>query len=196
MREEEKLGLNSSSTADIRIDGVRVAAIACSTRSARDSPSRWRRSTAGASASLRRPSASRRRHYDTARAYAPERRQFGRRIAEFQAIQFALAEMATSIDAARLLTYRAAWRKQAGAAAHAAEGAKAKLFASRVAVETSSSAIQVLGGYGYTKEFPVERYYRDAKVTEIYEGTSEIQRIVIARQILQHQERLLPVGAV
>jgi alkylation response protein AidB-like acyl-CoA dehydrogenase len=133
--------------------------------------------------------------YETARSYALERRQFGRRIADFQAIQFSLAEMATQIDAARLLTYRAAWRKQEGLP-HTAEGAKAKLFASRVAVETAASAIQVLGGYGYTKEFPVERHYRDAKVTEIYEGTSEIQRIVIARQILAQHDRVLPVPAV
>ena len=88
--------------------------------------------------------------------------------------------MATEIAAARLLTYRAAWLKQQGLP-HSLEGAQAKLFASAVARRQTGEAIQVLGGYGYTKEFPVERYYRDAKVTEIYEGTSEIQRLVIAR---------------
>ncbi len=116
------------------------------------------------------------------------------RIADFQAIQFKLADMATEIDAARMLTYRAAWLKQAGLP-HTAEGAKAKLFASGVARRQTAEAIQVLGGYGYTREFPVERYYRDAKITEIYEGTSEIQRIVIARNILaQHEGRVAPPG--
>jgi alkylation response protein AidB-like acyl-CoA dehydrogenase len=96
--------------------------------------------------------------------------------------------MATEIDAARLLTYRAAWLKQEGRP-HSVEGAKAKLYASEMARRQTAEAIQILGGYGYTKEFPVERYYRDAKITEIYEGTSEIQRLVIARSILGRQTR-------
>jgi alkylation response protein AidB-like acyl-CoA dehydrogenase len=121
--------------------------------------------------------------YDFARNYALERRQFGKRIGEFQAIQWKLADMATEIDAARLLVYRAAWLKQQGRP-HTEAGAKAKLFASEMARRQTAEAIQILGGYGYTKEFPVERYYRDAKITEIYEGTSEIQRLVIARSIL------------
>ena len=110
------------------------------------------------------------------------------RIGDFQAIQWKLADMATEIDAARLLTYRAAWLKQQGRP-HTAEGAKAKLFASEMARRQTAEAIQILGGYGYTKEFPVERYYRDAKITEIYEGTSEVQRIVIARSLLARAER-------
>src|SRR3989442_1506559 len=101
--------------------------------------------------------------------------------------------MAPEIDAARLLVYRAAWLKQAGRP-HTEEGAKAKLFASEMARRQTGEAIQILGGYGYTKEFPVERYYRDAKITEIYEGTSEIQRLVIARQILGHHERAAQVS--
>ena len=121
--------------------------------------------------------------FDVARRYALERRQFGKRIADFQAIQWKLADMATEIDAARLLTYRAAWLRDRGEE-HGEVGAKAKLFASEVARRQTAEAIQVLGGYGYTREFPVERYYRDAKVTEIYEGTNEIQRLVIARSIL------------
>ena len=121
---------------------------------------------------------------ETATAHALEREQFGSKIAEFQAIQFKLADMATEISAARLLTYRAAWLKQSGLP-HAAEGAMAKLHASRVAVQASQEAIQVLGGVGYTTASPAERYYRDAKITEIYEGTSEIQRIVIARDLLR-----------
>jgi alkylation response protein AidB-like acyl-CoA dehydrogenase len=131
--------------------------------------------------------------YDFARTYSLERRQFGKRIAEFQAIQHKLADMSTEIDAARLLVYRAAWLKQQGRP-HAEEGAKAKLYASEMARRQTAEAIQILGGYGYTKEFPVERYYRDAKITEIYEGTSEIQRLVIARSILGLKERELAAG--
>ena len=101
-------------------------------------------------------------------------------IADFQAIQHKLANMSMEIDAARLLILRAAWLKDSGRP-HTEAGAKAKLFASEMARRQTAEAIQVLGGYGYTKEFPVERYYRDAKITEIYEGTSEIQRLVIAR---------------
>jgi alkylation response protein AidB-like acyl-CoA dehydrogenase len=131
--------------------------------------------------------------YDFARNYALERKQFGKRIADFQAIQWKLADMATEIDAARLLVYRAAWLKQEGKP-HTEAGAKAKLFASEMARRQTAEAIQILGGYGYTKEFPVERYYRDAKITEIYEGTSEIQRLVIARSILGLQQRALAQG--
>jgi butyryl-CoA dehydrogenase len=131
--------------------------------------------------------------YDFARNYALERKQFGKRIGEFQAIQWKLADMATEIDAARLLVYRAAWLKQQGKP-HTEAGAKAKLFASEMARRQTAEAIQILGGYGYTKEFPVERYYRDAKITEIYEGTSEIQRLVIARSILGLQQRAMAQG--
>jgi alkylation response protein AidB-like acyl-CoA dehydrogenase len=126
--------------------------------------------------------------YDVASGYAKERHAFGRPIADFQAIQFKLADMATEIEAARLLVHRAAWLKE-NDRPHAEAGAKAKLFASEMARRQTGEAIQILGGYGYTKEFPVERYYRDAKITEIYEGTSEIQRIVIARSILGLQDR-------
>ena len=120
---------------------------------------------------------------EVATAYAKERHAFGRAIGGFQAIQHKLADMQTEIEAARALTLRAARLKQAGLP-HTVEGAQAKLFASRVARHQTGEAIQVLGGYGYTKEFPAERYFRDAKVTEIYEGTSEIQRLVIARSLL------------
>jgi alkylation response protein AidB-like acyl-CoA dehydrogenase len=130
--------------------------------------------------------------YDVARSYALERRQFGHRIADFQAIQWKLADMSMEIDAARLLVYRAAWLKEQGEP-HTEAGAKAKLYASEMARRQTGEAIQILGGYGYTKEFPVERYYRDAKITEIYEGTSEIQRLVIARSILGLTERSLAV---
>jgi alkylation response protein AidB-like acyl-CoA dehydrogenase len=184
--EAAKLGLHSSSTADIRFDGAWIAddrllhaenrgfAVAMTTLDG------GRIGIAAQAVGIAQAA------YDVARAYALERRQFGSRIADFQAIQFKLADMATEIAAARLLTYRAAWLKQEGLP-HTAEGAQAKLFASSVARRQTGEAIQVLGGYGFTKDFPVERYYRDAKVTEIYEGTSEIQRIVIARSILAEQ---------
>jgi alkylation response protein AidB-like acyl-CoA dehydrogenase len=120
---------------------------------------------------------------DASLAYARERRQFGRPIAEFQAIQFKLADMATSIELARLAVYRAAWLKDRGLP-FTRESAMAKLFASETAVRAALEAVQIYGGYGYTADYPVERYLRDAKLMEIGEGTSEIQRLVIARQLL------------
>jgi len=192
-REEEKLGLNSSTTSDLAIEGARVGR----DRLLHDEGRGFRVAMATldggrigiAAQALGIAQAA----YDVARAYAQEREQFGRRIGSFQAIQWKLADMATEIDAARLLTYRAAWLKQQGRP-HTVEGAKAKLFASEMARRQTAEAIQILGGYGYTKDFPVERYYRDAKVTEIYEGTSEIQRLVIARAILGRQLREEPVA--
>ena len=115
--------------------------------------------------------------------YAGERKQFGRRIAEFQAIQWKIADMALDLDAARLLTRRAAWLKDNGKP-HSTEASMAKLFTSEAANRAATQAVQIHGGAGYCKDFSVERYYRDAKVTEIYEGTSEIQRLVIAREVL------------
>jgi alkylation response protein AidB-like acyl-CoA dehydrogenase len=187
-REEEKLGLNSSSTSDLAIEDAEVGrdrllheegkgfAVAMATLDG------GRIGIAAQALGIAQAA------YDAARTYALERRQFGKRIADFQAIQWKLADMSTEIDAARLLVYRAAWLKQEGQP-HTEEGAKAKLFASEMARRQTAEAIQVLGGYGYTKEFPVERFYRDAKITEIYEGTSEIQRLVIARSILGLRER-------
>jgi len=121
--------------------------------------------------------------FDHALAYAEGRRQFGRPIARFQAVQFMLADMKTRLDAARLLVQRAAWLKDHGRP-HTKEAAMAKLYGSRTAVEVCHAALQIHGGYGYIKEYPVERLYRDARVTEIYEGTTEMQRLVIARQLL------------
>jgi acyl-CoA dehydrogenase len=114
--------------------------------------------------------------------YAKSREQFGKTIAEQQGIGFKLAEMATSIEASRLLVYRAAYLRSQGLNC-GKEAAMAKLFASRTAVDVAIEAVQVFGGYGYTTEYPVERYFRDAKVTEIYEGTSEIQRMVISKNL-------------
>ncbi len=122
--------------------------------------------------------------FEEARRYARERQQFGRAIAEFQTIQFYLADMAVEIDAARLLTWKAAWKKQQGGR-YSLEAAQAKLFASEAAQRVTNKALQIHGGYGYTREYNVERYFRDARITEIYEGTSEIQKLVIAEQILR-----------
>jgi butyryl-CoA dehydrogenase len=120
---------------------------------------------------------------DASIAYAKERVQFGKPIATFQAIQWMIADMATEIDAARLLVYRAAWMKDNGLS-YGKEAAMAKLFASETATRVTGKAIQIHGGYGYTESYPVERAYRDAKITEIYEGTSEVQRMVIAGNVL------------
>jgi alkylation response protein AidB-like acyl-CoA dehydrogenase len=122
--------------------------------------------------------------YEAALRYAKERNQFGRSIAEFQAIQFKLADMATEIDAARLLTYRAAELKNRGKAT-TKESSMAKLYASEVAVRVAEHGVQIHGGYGYIKDYPAEKYWRDSKLCTIGEGTSEIQRVVIARQILR-----------
>jgi butyryl-CoA dehydrogenase/short/branched chain acyl-CoA dehydrogenase len=115
--------------------------------------------------------------------YAQERQQFGRPIAEFQAVQFQLAELATEIEAARLLTYNAARLRDTGAP-FVKEAAMAKLFASRAAEHVASKVIEVYGGYGFTREYPVEKYFRDQKVGQIYEGTSNMQLLVIAKQLL------------
>jgi alkylation response protein AidB-like acyl-CoA dehydrogenase len=123
---------------------------------------------------------------DASLRYARERKAFGKPIAELQAIQFKLADMATTIEAARMLTLQAAWLKDQGRSFGQA-ASMAKLYASKTAVQAALDAIQIHGGYGYVQEYLVERYLRDAKITEIYEGTSEIQRVVIARSLLKEE---------
>ena len=182
-RVEEKLGLNSSNTVDMVYDGVRVEAAdllgdrAKGFRIAMQTLDGGRITIAAQALGIAQAA------FDLASSYAAERTTFGKPIGSHQGIAFKLAEMSTEIEAARALTYRAAARKMAGEP-HTVEGAQAKLFASGVARRVTGEAIQVLGGYGYSKEFPAERYYRDAKITEIYEGTSEIQKLVIARRLL------------
>ena len=180
VREEEKLGLHSSSTAALAFDNVPAEPLGepgAGMRIALSTLDGGRIGIAAQATGIAQAA------LDLAAGYARERRAFGRPIGGFQAIQHRLADMQTEIEAARALTWRAARLKAAGRP-HTVEGAQAKLFASAVARRQTGEAIQVLGGYGYTKEFPAERYYRDAKVTEIYEGTSEIQRLVIARALL------------
>jgi alkylation response protein AidB-like acyl-CoA dehydrogenase len=179
-REEDKLGLHSSSTADIAFDGTpaeRLGEAGAGMRIALSTLDAGRIGIAAQAVGIAQAG------LDVAAAYARERHAFGGPIGRLGAIQEKLAAMQTEIEAARALVWRAARLKQAGRP-HTVEGAQAKLFASRVARHWTGEAIQVLGGYGYTREFPVERYYRDAKITEIYEGTSEIQRLVIARALL------------
>jgi len=122
--------------------------------------------------------------YEAAVKYAKERKQFGKSISEFQAIQFKLADMATQIEAARLLVYHAAWLADRKDVRFTKESSMAKLYTSEVAVRVANEAVQVFGGYGFVKDYPAEKYYRDVKLCTIGEGTSEIQRLVIARQIL------------
>jgi butyryl-CoA dehydrogenase len=121
---------------------------------------------------------------DAAVDYAKTREQFGRPIADFQAVSFMIADMATKIEAARLLTYQAAFLESQGLP-YAKESAMSKLYASDIAMEATVNAVQIFGGYGYSREYPVERYMRDAKITQIYEGTNEIQRLVIGRYLLK-----------
>jgi alkylation response protein AidB-like acyl-CoA dehydrogenase len=180
VREEEKMGLNSSSTADLAFEdtpGERLGEPGTGMPIALSTLDGGRIGIAAQAVGVAQAA------LELATGYAKERAAFGGPIARFGEIQHKLAEMQTEIEAARALTWRAARLKEAGRP-HTVEGAQAKLFASAVARRQTGEAIQILGGYGYTKEFPAERYYRDAKVTEIYEGTSEIQRLVIARALL------------
>jgi alkylation response protein AidB-like acyl-CoA dehydrogenase len=179
-REEEKLGQNSSSTADLVLEDTpaeRLGPAGAGMRIALSTLDGGRIGIAAQAVGIAQAA------LELATGYAAQRNAFGGPIARFQAIQHKLADMQTEIEAARALTWRAARLKTAGRP-HTIEGAQAKLFASGVARRQTGEAIQVLGGYGYTKDFPAERYYRDAKVTEIYEGTSEIQKLVIARGLL------------
>jgi alkylation response protein AidB-like acyl-CoA dehydrogenase len=179
--EARKMGLNSSSTADLELvatPGEVLGQPGRGMRIALHTLDAGRIGIAAQAVGIAQAA------LDVAADYAQQRHAFGGPIARLQAIQHKLADMQTEIEAARALTWRAARLKQAGLP-HKVEGAQAKLFASAVARRQTGEAIQVLGGYGYMREFPLERYYRDAKVTEIYEGTSEIQRLVIARALLR-----------
>ena len=192
-RDEEKLGLNSSVTNDLVVDAALVGRDRLLHEEGQGFHVAMQTLDGGRIGIAAQAVGIAQAAYDVAREYAKERHAFGRPIGSFQAIQNKLADMSTEIDAARLLVHRAAWLKGRGEP-HTEAGAKAKLFASETARRQTGEAIQILGGYGYTKEFPVERYYRDAKITEIYEGTSEIQRLVIARSLLGLQERAPAAG--
>ena len=182
-RMEEKMGLHASNTGELIFDGCRIPAGNLLGAEGEGDKLFLKTLDGGrigiAAMALGLAQAA----YEAASAYAKERRQFDRPIGSFQGVAFKIADMATRIDAARLMTYRAAWLKDAGRP-YSTEAAMAKLYASEVARDVTNDAIQVHGGYGYITEYRVERYLRDAKLTEIGEGTSEIQRMVIARNLL------------
>lgn len=186
-RVTEKLGIHTSDTCDLSFDGVRVGADAClgkegdGLRGALSTLSSGRIGIAAQATGILAAC------LDASVKFAVERRAFGKPIGAFEGISFKIARMATDLEAARLLTYNAAALADAGEP-FAVEGSKAKLFASTAARTHAAEAVQIHGGYGYTTEFPVERYYRDAKITEIYEGTSEIQQLIIARSLLGRLE--------
>lgn len=178
-----KLGLHTSSTRELVFDGLPLAADA--RLGAEGDGLRIGLSTldAGRISIAAQACGIARAALDVAVEYARSRPAFGGPIARFQGVQFPLAEVAAELDAARLLTYRAAALRDSGRP-HGIDGAKAKLLASAVAVKAADAAVQVLGGYGYAEEYPAARLYRDARVTQLYEGTSEIQKLVIARDLL------------
>ncbi|WP_327085054.1 acyl-CoA dehydrogenase family protein [Nonomuraea sp. NBC_01738] len=193
----KKHGIRASHTAEVILDNVRVPA-ACLLGGAEKLEARLARvrngERSGEQAAMRtfettRPSVAAmavgiaRAGYEYARDYAREREQFGRKIGENQAIAFLLADMATRVDVARLLTWRAAWMARNGRQFEQAEGSMSKLVAGEAAVWVTEQAIQILGGAGYTREHPVERFHRDAKIYTIFEGTSEIQRLIIGRAV-------------
>jgi alkylation response protein AidB-like acyl-CoA dehydrogenase len=179
IRKETKMGIRASDTAQLSFDNVRIPGdqllgeegqgfkIAMSTLDG------GRIGIAAQALGISQAA------YEAAVAYAKEREQFGKPLVKFQAIQWKIADMATRIDAARLLTHRAAWLKDQGVR-YSEQAAMAKLFASEVSHFVTNEAVQIFGGNGYSKEYPVERFFRDAKITEIYEGTSEAQRMVIS----------------
>jgi alkylation response protein AidB-like acyl-CoA dehydrogenase len=189
-RKEDKLGVRSSDTRELLLENCRVPA-----QNLLGKPGegfidtlrildRGRIGIAAFSLGIARGA------LDAAMGYVKERKQFGRAIAEFQAMQFKIADMAVKVDAARLLTWRAAALRDSGRE-HTVPSSMAKLYASEAAVQVALDAVQIFGGYGYTKEYPVERFLRDSKLGTIGEGTSEVQRLVIARGLLDLKEKMV-----
>jgi butyryl-CoA dehydrogenase/short/branched chain acyl-CoA dehydrogenase len=183
-RKEDKLGIRASSTCELIFDGCRVPAANVlgepgkGYRIAIETLNEGRIAIGGQMLGLARGA------FDHAVAYAKERRQFGKPIADFQGVQFDIAEMAVEIEAARLLVYNAARLRDAGKP-FVTEAAMAKYFASQIAETVASRAIEVFGGVGFTRDYPVEKLYRDAKIGRIYEGTSNMQRVLIAKRYLE-----------
>ncbi|MDT0436383.1 acyl-CoA dehydrogenase family protein [Streptomyces doudnae] len=185
---EKKLGIKGSPTREVYLDGVRVPADrmigeeGTGFATAMKTLDHTRITIAAQALGIAQGA------LDYAKGYVRERRQFGKPIADFQGIQFMLADMAMKISAARALTYQAAAASERGDADLTYLGAAAKCFASDTAMEVTTDAVQLLGGYGYTRDYPVERMMRDAKITQIYEGTNQVQRIVMARNLLAAKE--------
>jgi alkylation response protein AidB-like acyl-CoA dehydrogenase len=182
---EKKLGIKGSPTREVFLDNVRVGADrmigeeGTGFRTAMRTLDHTRVTIAAQAVGIAQGA------LDFALSYVQQRQQFGRPVAEFQGIQFMLADMGMKLEAARQLTYAAAARSERGAPDLTFFGAAAKCFASDAAMEITTDAVQLLGGYGYTKDFPVERMMRDAKITQIYEGTNQVQRIVMSKQLLK-----------
>ena len=182
-RVTEKLGIHTSNTCDVAFDDVRVSEGALLGGEGEGFGNAMTALTSGRIGIAAQAAGILAACLDESVAFAQERHAFGRAIREFEGVSFKIAQMATDLDAARLLIYRAAALADAGRP-FTLEASKAKLFASTAARKHAAEALQIHGGYGYTTEFPVERHYRDAKITEIYEGTSEIQQLIIARALM------------
>jgi alkylation response protein AidB-like acyl-CoA dehydrogenase len=187
-KKENKLGMRASSTGEVLFDNCRVPQSQLLGRQGEGFVDSLRILDGGRISIAALSIGTAQGAYDAALKYSKQRKQFGRPISEFQAIQHKLVDMATNIDAARLLTYKAGWMKDQGQRV-TKESAMAKLFASEMAVRVCDDALQVHGGYGFIKDYPVEKFYRDVKLCTIGEGTSEIQRLVIARQLIGAQAR-------
>ncbi len=185
-KNEKKLGIKASSTSCINLDEVRLGPEALLGKEGEGFKIAMSALDSGRIGIATQALGISRQAFEEARDYSLERRAFGKIIGDFQAIQFMLADMATEIDAARLLIWRAAGLKDAGKS-YSTAAAQAKLYASEMSARVTHKAVQIFGGYGYCKDYPAERHYRDARITEIYEGTSEIQRIVISRAVLKGQ---------
>lgn len=183
-RKENKLGMRASSTGEVIFEDCRVPGTQLLGKQGEGFIDSLRILDGGRISIAALSVGTAQGAYDAALSYSKQRRQFGRPISEFQSIQNKLADMATSIDAARLLTFRAAAMKDHGERV-TRESAMAKLFSSEIAVRACDDALQIHGGYGFIKDYPVEKFYRDVKLCTIGEGTSEIQRLVIARQLLK-----------
>ncbi|HEY8310926.1 MAG TPA: acyl-CoA dehydrogenase family protein, partial [Gemmatimonadaceae bacterium] len=182
-KKEDKMGLRASPTVQLVFDNLRVPGANLLGDPSMGYVYAMRSLNAGRLGIAAQAVGIARAAFDAAVAYASERKQFGQPIKDFQGIQFKLSNMATRISAARALLHAAARAKDADASSAKQAASMAKLFASETAMWVTTEAIQVFGGYGYVKDYPVEKLFRDAKITEIYEGTSEIQRIVIAREL-------------
>jgi len=183
-KKEKKLGIRASTTVELRFDQVRIPAENLLGQEGEGFKIAMMTLDGGRNGIAAQAVGIAQGALDEAIKYAKERVQFGKPIAKQQAIQFKLADMAAKIEAARLLTYQAAWLEDNGLP-YGKYSAMAKLMAGDIAMEVTTEAVQVFGGYGYTRDYPVERMMRDAKITQIYEGTNEIQRIVIANYLLK-----------
>lgn len=185
---ERKLGIRSSPTAEIIMEDCRVPAKNLLGKPGEGFKIAMKTLDGGRNGIAAQAVGIAQGAFDAALEYAKTRKQFGKPIGSFQAIGFKLADMKTNIEAARLLTYLAAWKESEGLS-YGMESAMSKVFAGDMAVKVTTEAVQIFGGYGYTKEYPVERYLRDAKITQIYEGTNEIQRLVISKMLFADEGR-------